>query len=137
MQITRNSLDTAAGPEDRFTGSVYVDTIAMPSAESRLSVSSVHFSPGARTAWHTHPNGQTIWVLEGVGHCQREGGAIEVIRAGDRVFFEPGENHWHGAAPNRFMAHIAMVEVDDDGNSATWGDHVSDDEYRAAPAIDH
>src|SRR5512132_3434661 len=137
MQITRNSLDTAAGPEDWFTGSVYVDTVAAPSAGSRLSASSVHFTPGARTAWHTHPNGQTIWVTEGVGLCQREGGAIEVIRPGDRVFFEPGENHWHGAASNRFMAHIAMVEVDDEGNSAAWGDHVSDAEYRAAPAIDN
>ena len=137
MQITRNSLDTAAGPEDWFTGSVYIDAVAAPSAASRLSASSVHFTPGARTHWHTHPNGQTIWVTEGVGLCQREGGAIEVIRPGDRVFFEPGENHWHGAAPNRFMAHVAMVEVDDEGNSATWGDHVSDVEYGAAPAIDH
>ena len=137
MQITRNSLDTAAGPEDWFTGSVYVDAVAAPSEGSRLFAGNVHFTPGARTAWHTHPNGQTIWVTEGVGLCQREGGAIEVIRPGDRVFFEPGENHWHGAAPNRFMAHIAMVEVDDDGNSATWGDHVSDDEYQAAPAIDN
>ena len=135
MQITRNSLDTAAGPEDRFTGSVYVDTIAMPSAESRLSASSVHFSPGARTAWHTHPHGQTIWVLEGVGMCQRRDGQIEVIRPGDRVFFEPGEEHWHGAAPSRFMTHLAMLQVDDGGNSAIWGDHVSDAEYAAAPAL--
>jgi quercetin dioxygenase-like cupin family protein len=136
MQITRNSLDTALGSEDWFTGSVYVDPVATPSAESRLSAACVHFTPGARTAWHTHPNGQTIWVLEGVGLCQREGGAVEVIRPGDRVFFEPGENHWHGAAANRFMAHIAMVQVDDEGNSATWGQHVSDDEYGAAPSID-
>ena len=135
MQITRNSLDTAAGPEDWFTGSVYIDSVATPSAESRLSAACVHFTPSARTAWHTHPNGQTIWVLEGVGLCQRRGGPIEVIRPGDRVFFEPDEEHWHGAAPNRFMAHIAMVEVDDEGNSATWGDHVSDAEYAAAPAI--
>ncbi len=134
MQITRNSLDTAAGPEDWFTGSVYVDAVAAPSNGSRLFAGNVHFTPGARTAWHTHPNGQTIWVTEGVGLCQREGGAIEVIRPGDRVFFEPGENHWHGAAPNRFMTHLALVQVDDEGNSATWGEHVSDDEYAAAPA---
>ena len=75
MQITRNSLDTAAGPEDWFTGSVYIDAVAAPSDGSRLSASSVHFTPGARTAWHTHPNGQTIWVIEGVGLCQRRGGA--------------------------------------------------------------
>ena len=135
MQITRNSLDTAEGPEDWFTGSVYIDAVASPSAVSRVSASSVHFTPGARTAWHTHPNGQTIWVSEGVGLCQRRGGPIEVIRPGDRVVFEPGEEHWHGAAPNRFMAHLAMLEVDEEGKPAAWGDHVSDDEYRAAPAI--
>jgi quercetin dioxygenase-like cupin family protein len=136
MQITRNSLDTAAGPEDWFTGSVHIDSVATPSAESRLSAACVHFTPGARTAWHTHPNGQTIWVLEGVGLCQREGGAIEVIRPGDRVFFEPGENHWHGAAPNRFMAHLALLQVDDEGNVADWGDHVTDGEYGKAPPLD-
>jgi quercetin dioxygenase-like cupin family protein len=135
MQITRNSLDTATGSSDWFTGSVYVDTIAAPAASSRLSASSVHFTPRARTAWHTHPNGQTIWVLEGVGLCQRRGGPVEVLRPGDRVFFEPGEDHWHGAAPTRFMTHIALLEVDDRGNPATWGDHVSDDEYNAVPAI--
>ena len=136
MQITRNSLDTAAGPEDWFTGSVYIDAVATPSHGSRLSASSVHFTPGARTAWHTHPNGQTIFVTEGVGLAQRREGPIEVIRPGDRVFFEPGEHHWHGAAPTRFMTHLAMLEVDDKGNNATWGDHVSDAEYAAAPAIE-
>ena len=136
MQITKNSLDTAAGPEDWFTGAVYVDSVATPSATSRVSASSVHFTPGARTAWHTHPNGQTIYVLEGVGLAQRRGGPIEVIRPGDRVFFDPGEEHWHGAAPTRFMTHIAMLQVDDAGNSATWGDHVSDVEYGSAPALD-
>jgi quercetin dioxygenase-like cupin family protein len=134
MQITRNSLDTAAGPSDWFTGSVYIDTVAAPSDASRISASNVHFTPGARTAWHTHPNGQTIWVTEGVGLCQRRGASIEVVRPGDRVFFEPGEEHWHGAAPTRFMAHIALLEVDESGSPAVWGDHVSDDEYAAAPA---
>jgi quercetin dioxygenase-like cupin family protein len=136
MQITKNSRETTAGPADWFTGAVYVDTVATPSEQSRLSASSVHFTPGARTAWHTHPNGQTIYVLEGVGLAQRRDGPVEVIHPGDRVFFEPGEDHWHGAAANRFMTHLAMLEVDDDGNPATWGDHVSDEEYRAAPAID-
>ena len=135
MQITKNSLDTAPGPEDWFTGSVFVDPVATPSGASRVSASSVHFTPGARTAWHTHPNGQTIYVLEGVGLAQRRGGPIEVIRPGDRVFFEPDEEHWHGAAATRFMTHIAMLQVDDAGNSATWNDHVTDDEYAAAPAI--
>ena len=137
MQITRSSLDTAAGPEDWFTGSVYIDTVATPSAGSRLMAASVHFTPGAHTAWHTHPNGQTIYVLEGIGLAQRRGGSIEVIRPGDRVFFEPGEEHWHGAAPKRFMTHLALVQVDDDGNSATWGEHVGDDEYASAPNVDH
>ena len=135
MQITRSSLDTGRGPADWFTGGVYIDALAAPSNGSRISASAVHFTPGARTAWHTHPNGQTIWVTEGIGLCQRRGGPVEVIRPGDRVFFEPGEDHWHGAAPNRFMVHIAMLDVDDDGNPATWGDHVTDDEYGAAPAI--
>jgi len=135
VQITRNSLDTATGPSDWFTGTVYVDPVAAPAGSSRLMASNVHFTPGARTAWHVHPNGQTIWVLEGLGRCQRRGGPVEVIRPGDRVFFEPGEEHWHGAAPNRFMVHVAMVDVDDEGTSATWGDHVSDDEYTAAPTV--
>ena len=88
---------------------------------SRLSASAVHFTPGARTAWHTHPYGQTIYVVEGVGLAQRRGGPIEKIRPGDRVFFEPGEDHWHGAAPDRFMMHIAMLEVGDDGNPRGLG----------------
>ena len=135
MQITRNTMETRAGPSEWFTGAVYIDTIAAPSGPSRLSASSVHFTPGARTAWHTHPNGQTIYVLEGVGLCRRRDGPIEVIRPGDRVFFEPGEEHWHGAAPTRFMTHLAMLEVDDEGKSATWGAHVTDEEYEVAPPI--
>lgn len=136
MKITKNGVKTAAGPTEWFTGVVYIDTVAAPSDGSRLSASSVHFTPGARTAWHTHPNGQTIFVTEGVGLAQRRGGSIEIIRPGDRVFFEPGENHWHGAVPTRFMTHLAMLEVDDKGNNATWGDHVTDEEYRAAPSTE-
>ena len=136
MQLTRSSVDTAAGPDDWFTGAVYLDTVATPSGGSRLTASSVHFTPGARTAWHTHPNGQTVYVTEGVGLAQRRGGPIEVIRPGDRVFFEPGEEHWHGAAPNRFMTHLAMLEVDDEGVSANLGEHVSDEEYEAAATLD-
>ena len=131
MQITRNSLETATGPADWFTGTVYIDSVATASEPSRLQAASVHFTPGARTAWHTHPFGQTIYVTEGLGLCQRRGDSVEAIRPGDRVFFEPGEDHWHGAAPDRFMTHLAMVEVDDEGNSATWGEHVTDEEYNA------
>jgi quercetin dioxygenase-like cupin family protein len=134
MHITRNDTETTPGPSEWFTGAVFVDPVATPAGASRLSASSVHFTPGARTVWHTHPNGQTIYVLEGVGLAQRRGGPIEVIRPGDRVFFEPGEEHWHGASPTRFMTHLAMLQVDDEGNAATWGDHVSDEEYVAAPS---
>jgi quercetin dioxygenase-like cupin family protein len=136
MQITRNGLDTNPGPADWFTGAVFIDSVAAPGGGSKVNASSVHFTPGARTAWHTHPNGQTIFVTEGVGLCQSRSGPIEVIRPGDRVFFEPGEEHWHGAAPTRFMTHLAMVEVGDDGHPATWGEHVTDEEYGAAPPID-
>jgi quercetin dioxygenase-like cupin family protein len=136
MQVTRNSVDTAAGPAEWFTGAVFIDAVAAPAGGSRLSASSVHFTPGARTAWHTHPNGQAIYVIEGVGLCQQRGGPVEVIRPGDRVFFEPEEEHWHGAGPRRFMTHLAMLEVGEDGHPATWLDHVTDEEYGAAPAAD-
>ncbi len=129
MLITRDSLATTPGPADWFTGKVYLDTITTPAPPSRVAASSVHFTPGARTAWHTHPLGQTIYVTEGVGRCQREGGPIETIRAGDRVYFEPSENHWHGAAPNRFMTHLAMHEVDESGSLVTWGEHVTEEQY--------
>lgn len=129
MNVTRNAVETMNGPDNWFTGAVFVDAVAAPSGSSRVSASSVHFTPGARTAWHTHPNGQTIWVTEGVGRCQRRGGPIEEIHPGDRVFFEPGEEHWHGAAPDRFMTHLAMLQTDEQGNSATWGEHVTDEEY--------
>jgi quercetin dioxygenase-like cupin family protein len=134
MQITRSSTDTGKGPPDWFTGDVYVDPVASPSDASRVSASLVHFTPGSRTHWHTHPRGQTIYVTEGVGRCESEDGPIEELRPGDRVFFEPGENHWHGAAPNRFMVHVAIQQVDADGSAATFGEPVSDQQYNAAPA---
>ncbi len=135
MEITRNSIATAKGPAEWFTGDVYIDAVAAASAPARVQANLVHFTPRARTAWHTHPLGQTIYVTEGVGLCQRRGGPIEIIRPGDRVFFEPGENHWHGAAPDRFMVHLALNEVDDDHAAANWDDKVTDDEYAAAPPI--
>jgi quercetin dioxygenase-like cupin family protein len=132
MKLTRSSTATTPGPSDWFTGSVYIDPVATPSDGTRISGSAVHFTPGARTAWHTHPNGQTIFVTEGVGLAQRRGGPLELIRPGDRVFFEPGEEHWHGATPDRFMVHIAILEVDEHGNNATWLDPVSDEDYNHA-----
>ena len=136
MQITRNTFDTGVGPADWFTGTVYLDVITSPEGNWNVGAAAVHFTPGARTAWHTHPLGQTIWVTEGVGLCQREGGPIEVIRPGDRVFFEPGENHWHGAAPTRLMTHVAMQLADESGSPVNWGRHVSDDEYAQAPSLE-
>jgi quercetin dioxygenase-like cupin family protein len=134
MQITRNSLDTNKGPADWFTGDVYIDVVAAPEAPARAAAAIVHFTPGARTHWHTHPLGQTILVTEGIGRCQRADGPVQAIYPGDRVFFEPGENHWHGAAPNRFMTHVAIHEADDSGSPVTWGDPVSDEAYAAIPA---
>ena len=135
MQITRSSIDTAKGPADWFTGDVYIDAIAAARAPARVQANLVHFTPGARTAWHTHPLGQAIYVTEGVGLAQRRGGPIETIRPGDRVFFEPDEDHWHGAAPNRFMVHLAIQQNDESGSPVTWGEHVTDEQYGASPTI--
>ena len=136
MEITRSGIDTAKGPADWFTGDVYLDALAAAPAPARVQGTLVHFTPGARTKWHAHPLGQTIYVTEGIGFAQRRGGPIEVIRPGDRVFFGPDEEHWHGATPNRFMAHIALNEVDDEHVAANWGDEVTDEEYTAAPSAE-
>jgi quercetin dioxygenase-like cupin family protein len=129
VQITRSSIATQKGPAEWFTGDVYIDTVADPAGTSTFAAASVHFAPGARTAWHTHPHGQTIFVTEGIGRCQRAGGPVEIIGPGDRIYFEPDERHWHGAAPDRFMVHLAMHQLDDSGSAATWGEHVSDEQY--------
>ncbi len=134
MEITRSGLDTAKGPDDWFTGDVYIDPIAAAPAPARVQANLVHFTPGARTAWHTHPLGQTIFVTEGIGLVQRRGGPVKVVRSGDRVWFAPGEDHWHGATPNRLMAHLALNEVDAEHVAAHWGEKVSNEEYSAAPS---
>jgi quercetin dioxygenase-like cupin family protein len=137
MQITRGTeVVTQRGPADWFTGEVHIDQLAVPAGGSTVAAAAVRFSPGARTAWHTHPHGQTIVVTEGLGLCQREGGPVERIGPGDRVFFEPGENHWHGAAPDRFMVHIAVQQNDDSGSAVTWGAHVTDDQYAGGATTD-
>lgn len=136
MEITRSGLDTVKGPDSWFTGDVYIDPVADAPSPARMQANLVHFTPGARTAWHTHPLGQTVYVTEGIGLAQRRGGPIEVIRPGDRVFFAPEEDHWHGAAPNRFMVHLALNEVDGDHAAANWGDKVTDEEYLAGPSVD-
>ncbi|HMT04068.1 MAG TPA: cupin domain-containing protein [Solirubrobacterales bacterium] len=132
MRITRSSNPTVKGPEDWFTGDVYIDTIADNPEPSRVRAANVHFTPGARTAWHSHPLGQTIFITEGVGKVRRKDGPVEEVRPGDSVYFEPGELHWHGASPDRFMVHVAIQEVDDDGSPVTWGEQVTDEEYDPA-----
>lgn len=109
-----------------FTGSVWMDTIAAPSAASPVAVASVHFAPGARTAWHAHPRGQVLHVTEGSGLVQRRGGDVERISAGDTVWTEPDEWHWHGAGPATFMTHLAVQQAAD-GVTAQWGEHVTTD----------
>lgn len=131
MEITRSTIQTMKGPAEWFTGDVYIDAVAAATAPARVQGNLVRFTPGARTAWHTHPLGQTIYVTEGVGLCQKRGGPVEVIQPGDRVFFEPDEDHWHGAAPDRFMTHLALNEVDETHSAVSWGDHVTDEEYAA------
>lgn len=133
MRITRRRPETTAPPADWFSGRVWVDQIAAPEPPSRVRVVSVHFAPGARTAWHTHPLGQVLHVTEGEGLVQRRGAPPEWVRAGDTVEFAPGEEHWHGAGPASFMTHLAVHECGDDGVHVGWGDHVSDREYGEAP----
>jgi quercetin dioxygenase-like cupin family protein len=115
-------------PADYFTGTVWQDPIIEAPAPARMRVVRVSFEPGARTAWHTHPLGQTLYVVSGCGRAQSNGGPIREIRAGDTVWFAPGEKHWHGAAPGTAMAHIAMQEALD-GKAVDWLEHVTDAEY--------
>jgi quercetin dioxygenase-like cupin family protein len=130
MQITRSgSQPSTKGPAEYFTGSVRVDPIFRPHDPARTSGAYVTFEPGARTAWHTHPLGQTLIVTAGFGWVQREGGAIEEIRPGDVVWFPPGLKHWHGATPATAMTHIAITETLD-GKNVDWMEKVSDDQYR-------
>ncbi|MFE2579805.1 cupin domain-containing protein [Streptomyces sp. NPDC059378] len=124
MHITRQRPETRQGPAEHFTGTVWLDEIAAPGPPSRLHLFNVHFAPGAHTAWHRHPHGQVLHVLEGEGRVQREGGPVEPIRAGDTVWIEPGERHWHGAGPHTFMTHLAVVEAAEDGTTVEWEAHV-------------
>jgi len=115
-------------PAEYFTGTVWQDPIIEAPAPARVRAVRVSFEPGARTAWHTHPLGQTLFVIAGCGRAQSRGGPIREIRAGDTVWFAPGEKHWHGAAPNTAMVHIAMQEAVD-GKAVEWLEHVTDEEY--------
>lgn len=129
MNITRNgSQPSAKGPADYFTGHVRIDAPFKGSDAARVGGATVTFEPGARTAWHTHPLGQTLIVTAGAGLAQREGGPIEEIRPGDIVWFSPGEKHWHGAAPTTAMTHIAIAEALD-GKVVDWMEKVSEEQY--------
>ncbi len=129
MEITKSgSQASAKGPADWFTGSVRIDSRFQRPAPARVGGATVTFEPGARTAWHTHPLGQTLVVTAGSGRVQRDGGPIEEIRAGDIVWFEPAERHWHGASPTTAMTHIAIAEMLD-GKAVEWMEHVTDEQY--------
>jgi quercetin dioxygenase-like cupin family protein len=131
MEIIRSGTQPSGkGPDEYFTGSVRVDPLFNPPAPARVLGASVTFEPGARTAWHTHPLGQTLIVTAGCGRAQLWGGPIEEIRPGDVIWFAPGQKHWHGAAPTTAMTHISIVEKLD-GKSADWMEKVSDEQYLA------
>jgi quercetin dioxygenase-like cupin family protein len=130
MQITRSgSRPSAKGPADFFTGPVRVDPLFQAGDPARVSGGHVTFEPGARTAWHTHPLGQTLIVTSGLGWAQAEGGSIEEIRPGDVVWFPSGLKHWHGATPTTAMTHIAITEFQN-GKNVNWLEKVSDEQYR-------
>jgi quercetin dioxygenase-like cupin family protein len=119
------------GTADRFIGDVWVDRLAGGEPNSHIRVNIVRFAPGARNAWHAHALGQTLHVTDGVGRVQARGGEIQEIREGDTIWTPPGEWHWHGAAPEHFMTHLAMWEApSDDSAESEWGDPVPDEEYR-------
>jgi len=131
MEIKRiGSQPSTKGPPDWFTGTVRIDPLFQTNAPARAAGASVTFEPGARTAWHTHPLGQTLIVMSGLGLVQREGGPIEEIRPGDVVWFPPGEKHWHGAAHKSSMMHIAIQEALD-GKLVEWMEKVTDEQYSA------
>ena len=129
MEIVRaGSKPSIKGPSDWFTGTVRIDPLFSALAPARAAGAAVTFEPSARTAWHTHPLGQTLIVLFGRGLVQRDGGPIEEIRPGDVVWFSPGEKHWHGASPTTAMTHIAIQEALD-GKAVDWMEHVTDEQY--------
>lgn len=132
MEIIRaEARGTERGRADYFTGTVWIDPIASPAAPARVRAVRVSFEPRARTAWHTHPLGQVIHILSGIGRVQRAGEPVHTVRPGDTVIFAPGERHWHGAAPNHAMAHLALQEADATGSVVTWLEHVTDADYDA------
>ena len=133
MKILENMARSCRrGPDAWFSGEVWLDLVTKPESPSHLEAVLVTFTPGARTAWHTHPVGQTLYVVAGVGWVQRKGETAQAIRPGDVVLFAPGEVHWHGAEAGHTLVHLAMQESDAEGQNAVWGEKVTDAEYGAA-----
>lgn len=132
--IKSGARPTKRGPAEYFTGEVFQDPIIEAPAPARIRAVVVHFMPGARTNWHTHPLGQTLRVLSGVGRVQKEGEGVQEILPGDTVWIPPGERHWHGAAPGHAMTHLAMQEFDAEaGNHIAWAEPVAEEDYAAEP----
>jgi quercetin dioxygenase-like cupin family protein len=131
VEIKRSGAEASRkGPAEWFTGTVRIDPLFQPPAPARANGAMVTFEPGARTAWHTHPLGQTLLIVSGLGWVQRDGGAVEEVRPGDVVWFPPGLKHWHGASAANAMAHIAIQESVE-GKSVDWMEHVTDEQYLA------
>lgn len=130
MEIKRASArPTKLAPEDKFTGQVWQDEVVVGEAPSRMRATNVSFSPGARTAWHSHPVGQVLYAVSGIGRVQLEGEAVQELQPGDTAMIPPNTRHWHGAAPDRIFVHLAMSEVNDKGEGTAWFEHVSDGQY--------
>ena len=132
MEITKvEDRPSYQGKPEYFTGVVWVDPIVLTSTAPRLRALRATFEPGARTAWHTHPFGQVLHILSGLGRVQQEGGKVVTVRPGDTVVIKPGERHWHGAVPGHALVHLAMQNGDDNGDDVTWLEKVTDAQYGA------
>lgn len=132
--IRANERDTRTQPQTNFVGTVFADEVSVGEAPSRMRATRVSFTPGGRTNWHTHPVGQVLFCLLGVGRYQLEGDQVQELRPGDTVIIPPGAKHWHGSAPGQLFSHLALSENDENGNGATWLEPVSDADYNASPA---
>jgi quercetin dioxygenase-like cupin family protein len=135
MEIKRVSArPTNQAPAERFTGVVWMDEVIVGAPPSRMRATNVSFTPGARTAWHSHPVGQTLYCISGIGRVQVEGEPVQELHPGDTALIPPNTRHWHGAAADRLFVHLAMSEVDDNGEGTAWFEHVSDADYGKPPA---
>ena len=135
MKVVRaNARATKVQPAANFTGAVFADEVMVGSPPSRMRATVVSFTPGARTAWHSHPVGQTLYCLSGAGRVQFDGQQVQELRPGDTVVIPPNTRHWHGAAPDKLFAHLAMSETTDTGEGTAWFEKVSDEDYTKAPA---